>query len=125
MKNVGVLVVSVLVGIGVAALSLFGARRKPIDPSDLLLTDSLLPTSTPPSIINLPLGWRRVTSTKEIPNDAIYAASQFLFSSSMGQFEAHDTWGLIKEWHFDDHVSPGQRKWHPGVTVLLPLVVTT
>ena len=93
----------------------------PQDDSSLM---SLNPRLAPPSVIQLPLGWRYIHLVSEVPHESLAPASEFLHSAGMGQFADHIFWGLLKEWHYDDHVSPGTEKWHQGVTVLLPNTVT-
>ena len=93
----------------------------PQDDSSLM---SLNPRPAPPSVIQLPLGWRYIHLVSEVPHESLAPASEFLHSAGMGQFADHIFWGLLKEWHYDDHVSPGIEKWHQGVTVLLPNTVT-
>lgn len=87
---------------------------------DLVPPTGIQPVGSPPSVVPVPSGWRYAKSGSEVPKEALARASAFLYSSSMGQFEDHGTWAVIKEWHYDDHVSPGTKKWHPGVSVLLP-----
>lgn len=97
--------------VGVAIADLF----KPDNPK-------VTPVGSPPSFIPLPTGWRYSRKASEVPPAAVKTASSFLYASKMGQFDDHGDWGLIKEWHFDDHVD-GVLKWHPGVTVLVPQTV--
>lgn len=85
---------------------------------------TIQPINAPPSVVKIPSGWRYPKEQTEVPREAVSRASQFLYSSKMGEFEDHESWGLIKEWHYDDHVSPGTKKWHPGISVLLPQTVT-
>lgn len=91
---------------------------------DLFIPDGFMPVDAPPSLIPLPKGWRRTGKASEVPKEAIPAATPFLHASKLGEFADHQVWGLIKEWHKDDHVSPGIVKWHPGVTVLIPETTT-
>jgi hypothetical protein len=91
---------------------------------DLFIPDGFLPVDAPPSLIPLPHGWRRTVRKSEVPKEAIPAARPFLNASKLGEFADHQIWGLLKEWHKDDHVSPGIVKWHPGVTVLIPETTT-
>lgn len=109
-----------------AFVLLYQLRQETKDaPADLLPTaaSGLAMVDSPPSVVPLPSGWRYPKASAEVPSAAVARASAFLYASSMGQFEDHGSWGLLKEWHKDDHVSPGTVKWHPGVTVLLPSTV--
>ena len=117
-----------VLGVGALLVFAFSDQSKPaqpLSPENLVnpSIDGIQPASGPPKLIPLPSGWRRVKDSAEVPRESLSAASSFLYSSSMGQFADHGTWGLIKEYHQDDHVSPGVVKWHPGVTVLLPATV--
>jgi len=122
---------------GIAFLGLVGAAaavslRKQeaggtgeINVDDLIHPENpLIPIDMPPQLIPLPKGWRYSRTKAEVPKDAVAAASGFLRSSKLGEFADHTFWGLLKEYHKDDHVSPGVVKWHPGVTVLVPDTVT-
>lgn len=95
--------------------------KKPLTVDDLHNPepDGLQNVSAPPVSVPLPDGWRRTKTSAEVPRAALSAANGFLYTSSMGQFQDNGTWGLIKEYHHDDHVG-GVLRWHPGVTVLVP-----
>jgi hypothetical protein len=109
-----------------AFVLLYQLRQETKDsPADLLPSGggSVSVVDAPPSLVPIPAGWRYPKNAAEVPSLAVARAGSFLRESAMGQFEDHSTWGLIKEWHKDDHVSPGTVKWHPGVTVLVPATV--
>ena len=110
--------------IGLAFVAV-GALVLTLRPHGSLSVDDLLPSSGPqpigpPELVPLPQGWRYVNSRLEVPPAAPAAAVRFLYSSRMGQFEDHGSWGLLKEYHFDDHTDKRRGKiWHPGITVLV------
>lgn len=99
---------------------LFRGRAKTLSIDELFVSDTpkFSPVGSPPSFVPIPSGWRYSRKAAEVPTEAVRAANAFLYASKLGQFDDHETWGLLKEWHFDDHVN-GVLKWHPGVTVLV------
>lgn len=114
-----------------ALLSLLSAAAAPdltaddlTHPQDDSALMSLQPRPAPPTLIDAPQGWQYIRDMREVPKDAIAEATKFLHSASLGQFADYVTWGLLKEWHYDDHVSPGLIKWHAGVSVLTPRIIT-
>jgi hypothetical protein len=113
-----------------ALLSLLAAPSSDLTAADLTHPQddpalmSLSSRPSPPSVIVAPQGWQYIRDMAEVPKDAIAAATQFLYSAALGQFADYVTWGLLKEWHYDDHVSPGVTKWHAGVSVLTPRIIT-
>lgn len=127
-----------IIGISVGAVSFLGlvafiarksyqkaeATGEELTVEDLFIPDGFMPVSAPPSLVTLPTGWRRTSRASEVPKDSIPAARPFLYASKLGEFADHGLWGLIKEWHYDDHTSPGTIKWHVGVTVLIPATTT-
>ena len=74
--------------------------------------------------IPLPVGWTYWPLNVKRPPPVLSFANQQLYILPVGGF-AQSTYmgrpfGAFKESHFDDHVSPGVKKWHPGISVLVP-----
>ena len=80
----------------------------------------------PPSIVNVPGGWRRLRDTEAVsPAMTVFAKQVKSQDRPLGDLQSANIDGKLvgglTEWHYDDHQSPGSEIWHSGVSIVVPI----
>jgi len=80
----------------------------------------------PPSIVNVPGGWRRLKDSEPVtPAMTVFAKQVKSEDRPLGDLQLANIEGKLvgglTEWHYDDHQSPGKEIWHSGVSIVVPV----